>query len=88
MKLSERGHFTWKEWAATLSDELAAAARRGEADDGSRYYEHWLTALERLVTAKGLATRLRSRAQGSLGRRLPKHPAREACRASSLAVNA
>ena len=57
VKLSERGHFTWKEWAATLSDELAAAARRGEADDGSRYYEHWLTALERLVTAKGLANR-------------------------------
>ena len=29
--------------------------RRGEPDDGSRYYEHWLAALERLVTAKGLA---------------------------------
>ena len=28
---------------------------RGEPDDGSRYYEHWLAALERLVTAKGLA---------------------------------
>jgi nitrile hydratase accessory protein len=57
VRLSERGHFTWKEWAAALSEELAAAARRGEADDGSRYYEHWLTALERLVTAKGLANR-------------------------------
>ena len=55
VSLSERGHFTWTEWAATLADELAAAARRGEADDGSRYYEYWLAALERLVTAKGLA---------------------------------
>ena len=55
VKLSEQGHFTWKEWAAALADELQAAARRGEPDDGSRYYEHWLTALERLVTAKGLA---------------------------------
>jgi len=54
VKLSEQGHFTWKEWAATLAEELQAAARRGEPDDGSRYYEHWLTALERLVTAKGL----------------------------------
>jgi nitrile hydratase accessory protein len=53
--LSEQGHFTWKEWAAALADELQAAARRGEPDDGSRYYEYWLTALERLVTAKGLA---------------------------------
>jgi len=54
VKLSEQGHFTWKEWAASLAEELQAAARRGEPDDGSRYYEHWLTALERLVTAKGL----------------------------------
>ena len=52
--LSEQGHFTWKEWAAALANELQAAARRGEPDDGSRYYEHWLAALERLVTAKGL----------------------------------
>ena len=55
VKLSEQGHFTWKEWATTLADELKAAADRGEADDGSHYYEHWLAALERLVTAKGLS---------------------------------
>jgi nitrile hydratase accessory protein len=55
VKLSAQGHFTWKEWAAALADELHAAARRGEPDDGSRYYEHWLSALESLVTAKGLA---------------------------------
>jgi nitrile hydratase accessory protein len=54
VRLSEQGHFTWKEWAATLADELKAAADRGEPDDGSRYYEYWLAALERLVTAKGL----------------------------------
>jgi len=55
VKLSEQGHFTWKEWAAALANELQAAARRGEPDDGSRYYEHWLAALESLVTAKGLS---------------------------------
>ena len=54
VKLSEQGHFTWKEWAAALADELKAAADRGEPADGSHYYEHWLVALERLVTAKGL----------------------------------
>ena len=52
--LSEQGHFTWKEWATALADELKAAADRGEPDDGSRYYHHWLVALERLVLAKGL----------------------------------
>jgi nitrile hydratase accessory protein len=51
VKLSEQGHFTWKEWAAALAAELKAAA----PDDGSRYYEHWLAALERLVVAKGLS---------------------------------
>jgi nitrile hydratase accessory protein len=54
VRLSEQGYFTWKEWAAALAAELQAAAERGEPDDGSRYYEHWLTALERLATSKGL----------------------------------
>lgn len=53
--LSQQGHYTWKEWAAALAEELQAAARRGEPDDGSRYYEHWLAALETLVAKKGLA---------------------------------
>ena len=53
--LSEQGHFTWKEWAATLAHELQAGASRGDPDDGSRYYEYWLAALERIVTTKGLA---------------------------------
>jgi nitrile hydratase accessory protein len=47
VKLSERGYFTWKEWSAALAHELKTEAARG-------YYEHWLAALERLVTAKGL----------------------------------
>ena len=56
VRLSAQGHFTWKEWAAALADELKTAADTGEPDDGSRYYHHWLTALERLVTAKGLSS--------------------------------
>lgn len=55
VKLSEQGHFTWKEWAAALGGELKAAEDRGEPDDGSQYYFHWVAALERLVTEKGLA---------------------------------
>ena len=54
VKLSQQGHFTWKEWAATLADKLQAAAEQGEPDDGSRYYEYWVAALEELVTSKGL----------------------------------
>lgn len=63
VKLSEAGWFTWPEWTAALAAELKAAeaarlsrgANKAEPDDGSRYYEHWLAALERLVAAKGLA---------------------------------
>jgi nitrile hydratase accessory protein len=54
VKLSEAGLFTWSEWSAALAEELAAASRRGEPDDGSCYYHHWLAALERLVTQKNL----------------------------------
>jgi nitrile hydratase accessory protein len=55
VRLSADGHFTWKEWSSALAEELKAASDRGEPDDGSRYYEHWLAALERLVKSKGLA---------------------------------
>lgn len=55
VRLSAQGYFSWKEWAGELSAELAVAATRGEPDDGSRYYQCWLTALERLVVAKRLA---------------------------------
>lgn len=52
LRLHEQGVFTWNEWAEALSQQLKAA---GPSDDGSRYYEHWLTALERLAAAKQLA---------------------------------
>lgn len=51
LKLHEAGAFTWPEWAETLSAELLAHPQ----DDGTRYYEHWVAALERLVTGRNLA---------------------------------
>jgi nitrile hydratase accessory protein len=58
VKLSEAGIFTWSEWSAALAEEIAAASQRGESDDGSRYYHHWLAALERLAAEKNLVTPL------------------------------
>jgi nitrile hydratase accessory protein len=52
--LHNAGRFSWAEWTTALAIELRAAAVRGEPDDGSHYYEHWLSALEHLVTTKGL----------------------------------
>jgi nitrile hydratase accessory protein len=75
VKLSEHGHFTWTEWAAALGAELKAAADRGEPDNGTHYYHHWLAALERLVTAKGLTNRsaldMRKEAWAEAYRRTP-----------------
>lgn len=56
LTLHERGHFTWREWTERLTAEIAAARDRGEPDDGSRYYEYWLAALEDLAASKGLVT--------------------------------
>jgi nitrile hydratase accessory protein len=54
--LYERGVFTWQEWAAALSEEIARAQRAGDPDLGDTYYRHWLAALELLVVGKGLAS--------------------------------
>jgi nitrile hydratase accessory protein len=54
VQLSAEGHFTWTEWATALGEQLQAAVDRGKSDDGSRYFEHWLAALEQLVTEKKL----------------------------------
>jgi nitrile hydratase accessory protein len=54
VRLHEAGCFTWSEWADTLAAVLRDVRERGEPDDGSHYYDHWLLALERLVTAKKL----------------------------------
>ena len=51
--LHEKGLFTWREWAAALAHEIAAA---GEVDKGEDYYGHWLAALEKLVVARGAAS--------------------------------
>src|SRR5207248_8771764 len=54
VSLHGRGAFTWREWADALAAELAGASAGGEPDDGTRYYEHWLAALEKLVAGKKL----------------------------------
>lgn len=56
LALHERGAFTWREWADTLAAVIGEVKQRGEADTGEDYYQHWLTALERIAQRKGLVT--------------------------------
>ena len=76
--LHERGLFSWAEWAEALSLEVHEPECCG---DGSDYYEHWLNALEKLLSAKGIAGGGRSRcACRSLAARRACHTARQADR--------
>jgi nitrile hydratase accessory protein len=57
LALHARGLFTWSDWAAALADEIKRAQGSGDPDTGESYYRHWLATLEKLVSAKGVATR-------------------------------
>ena len=52
VELVESGQFTWQEWAAALGQQLKHAEAAGAPDDGSRYFYHWVAALERLLEDK------------------------------------
>ncbi len=52
--LHQTGAFSWAEWTTTLGEVIATGAARGEAAGSSRYYHHWLDALEALVARRGL----------------------------------
>jgi nitrile hydratase accessory protein len=56
LALYDRGLFTWPEWARALAAEISAAQTSGDADLGDTYYRHWLTALEKVVAAKGASS--------------------------------
>ena len=53
--LHEIGAFSWQEWATTLSEEISLAQQLGDPDLGNTYYHHWLNALEKITTEKGLS---------------------------------
>ena len=70
IRLHEADCFSWGEWTAALAAELRWAAERGEPDnDAAHYYEHWVAALEGLLTAKGLTDADRSIAANMPGLR-------------------
>lgn len=56
LALHQRGVFSWVEWADALALQIQRAQQAGDADLGDTYYQHWLAALEGLVSAKGVST--------------------------------
>lgn len=51
LALHDKGLFSWAEWADALSAEVH---KPDAATDGSDYYDRWLAALEKLLSAKGV----------------------------------
>jgi nitrile hydratase accessory protein len=51
LALHARGVFTWPQWADALSRQIELARATGDKDLGDTYYQHWLRALESLVSA-------------------------------------
>lgn len=50
--LHERGLFTWGEWGQALAAQIGDG---NTAADGSDYYRHWVSALERILAVKAVA---------------------------------
>ena len=53
--LHEQGQFTWPDWAAALGRALASDTKAGRLDGSDDYYRAWLTALQDLLAANGVA---------------------------------
>lgn len=53
LQAHQAGVFTWPEWAETLGAELAKDGDGSGETQG--YYDHWLTAFEKLLKVKGVA---------------------------------
>ena len=51
IQLHQEGRFEWQEWVDALSGEIAVDSTR---HPHTPYYELWLAAAEKLVSAKGL----------------------------------
>lgn len=54
--LHQAGAFSWDEWATHLNTEIMAAQEEGDPDLGDTYYQHWLRALEKIVSEKNLTS--------------------------------
>ena len=55
--LVDAGHLSAAAWSETLGAEIRARREAGGPDDGSDYYDCVVSAVERMVTERGLADR-------------------------------
>ncbi len=52
--LHREGHFAWDDWVQTLAAEIKASPQRPDEDADLAYHRQFLTALEQIVSGRGL----------------------------------
>lgn len=52
--LAARGVYTWPEWVATFSAQVAARPQQPDESVEDAYFRQWLAALETLLVARGV----------------------------------
>lgn len=55
VSLHRAGVFDWPEWTETLGAALAKAGGQGDPHSDAGYYDCWLSALEQMLVARGVA---------------------------------
>jgi len=55
--LHRQGQFEWNEWVQVLGAEIASSPQQPDEDPDAAYHRQFLTALERIVAALGIANR-------------------------------
>jgi len=53
--MNEAGHFSWPEWVTLFSATLKKARLNGPLNGSNDYYIAWISALEAMLLAKGIA---------------------------------
>lgn len=53
--LSDKGVFSWPEWAACFSATLSQHGLHKELDGGDDYFTAWIAALEQILETRGVA---------------------------------
>ncbi len=56
MHLAKRGLFSWDEWVGAFIPEVREQPQRADEDVNAAYFRQWLTALEKLLAARGLCS--------------------------------
>lgn len=54
MHLAKRGVFTWDEWVGAFIPEVREHPQTASEDVNAAYFRQWLSALEKLLAARGL----------------------------------